>query len=182
MSQAVRRSGGRARSSGLRPALRAAALAVTILLSASDGLAQTQGGSGNGSSSGAGGSSSTGSGNASSSGGSVASGPATVQAAQQAMSGSAGQSGSSNGGSASSTGGTGQRPSQSDYQGSVVSGTATPDVYDLSLDDAIQRGLRTNLGLILESSNVQNASGVRLQQLQQLLPSVTENASYTRNR
>ncbi len=60
-----------------------------------------------------------------------------------------------------------------------MQGTATAGVIDLSLDDAIARGLRNNLGLILQGSTVKNASGARLQQLQNLLPTVTANASYT---
>ncbi len=117
----------------------------------------------------------TGTSQGSSGGGQQASGPATVQAAQQVLNGLG--SGSSSGGS--SGGGSGQAATTNDYKGSVVTGSATQGVYDLSLDDAIQRGLRTNLGLILQSSNVRNASGVRLQQLQQLLPSITGNASFT---
>jgi hypothetical protein len=39
------------------------------------------------------------------------------------------------------------------YKGSIVSGTATAGVMDLSLDEAMQRGLRTNLGIILQSSS-----------------------------
>ena len=45
------------------------------------------------------------------------------------------------------------------FHGSLVSGKATADVLPLSLDDAIQRGLKNNLGLILQSSNEKNASG-----------------------
>ncbi len=48
---------------------------------------------------------------------------------------------------------------------------------DLSLDDAIQRGLRQNLGLILQTSTVKNANGQRLEELQALLPTVTADAS-----
>jgi outer membrane protein TolC len=65
------------------------------------------------------------------------------------------------------------------FHGSLVAGKATGDVMQLSLDDAIQRGLRQNLGLILQSSSERQANGSRLQQLQQLLPTVTANASYT---
>jgi outer membrane protein TolC len=65
------------------------------------------------------------------------------------------------------------------YRGSIVSGKATADVLQLSLDDALQRGLRTNLGLILQSSNERQANGERLQQLQSLLPTVTAQVSYT---
>lgn len=65
------------------------------------------------------------------------------------------------------------------FRGSVVSGKATGEVLPLSLDDAIQRGLRANLGLILQSSSERQANGQRLQQLQDLLPTATANASYT---
>ena len=65
------------------------------------------------------------------------------------------------------------------YRGSIVEGKATADVLPLTLDDAMQRGLRTNLGLILQSSNERSANGSRLQQLQSLLPTVTAQASIT---
>jgi outer membrane protein TolC len=58
----------------------------------------------------------------------------------------------------------------STYQGSVSEEKPTPGVLPLSLDDAIQRGLRFNLGLILTSQNVLSARGSRLEQLQSLLP------------
>ena len=64
------------------------------------------------------------------------------------------------------------------YKGSVVSGAATAAVLDLSLDDAVQRGLRTNLGVILQGSAQKNARGQQLEQLQELLPKVTGTASY----
>jgi outer membrane protein TolC len=67
-------------------------------------------------------------------------------------------------------------PDQS-FRGSLVSGKATADVLPLSLDDAIQRGLQNNLGLILQTSNVKGANGQRLQELQSLLPTVTGAAS-----
>ena len=65
------------------------------------------------------------------------------------------------------------------YRGSLVDGKATADTLQLSIDDAMQRGLRTNLGLILQSSSERQANGQRLQQLQTLLPTVTANATYT---
>lgn len=65
------------------------------------------------------------------------------------------------------------------YHGSVVQGKATDEVLMLSLDEAIQRGLRNNLGLILQSSNERQAGGERLEQLQALLPTVTGGASIT---
>ena len=61
----------------------------------------------------------------------------------------------------------------STYQGSVSHEKATPGVLPLSLDDAIQRGLRFNLGLVLTSQNIQTARGARLEQLQALLPTAT---------
>src|SRR5580692_1390792 len=63
------------------------------------------------------------------------------------------------------------------YHGSIVSGKATADVLPLGLDDAIQRGLKNNLGLILQTSDVKNANGQRLEELQHLLPTVTGEAS-----
>jgi outer membrane protein TolC len=63
------------------------------------------------------------------------------------------------------------------YHGSIVSGKATADVLPLGLDDAIQRGLKNNLGLILQTSDVKNANGQRLEELQHLLPTVTGSAS-----
>ena len=38
-------------------------------------------------------------------------------------------------------------PNAQSFQGSVVKGEATVSVLDLSLDDAIQRGLKQNLGV-----------------------------------
>ena len=58
------------------------------------------------------------------------------------------------------------------YQGSVVEEKATATVLPLTLDDAIQRGLKQNLGLILTTRNGQSANGERLQYLQGLLPTV----------
>ena len=65
------------------------------------------------------------------------------------------------------------------YRGSIVRDKATAGVLDLTLDDAIQRGLRNNLGLILQSSTEKAAEGQRLQQLQALLPTITGSASIT---
>ena len=65
-----------------------------------------------------------------------------------------------------------QPAASSTYQGSVVAEKASGEVLSLTLDDAIQRGLKHNLGLILTSQNQQSASGQRLQELQGLLPTV----------
>ncbi|HEX4577789.1 MAG TPA: TolC family protein, partial [Edaphobacter sp.] len=71
----------------------------------------------------------------------------------------------------------GAQPTQDSFKGSIVTGKATDGVLDLSLDDAVQRGLRQNLGLILQNSAVKNANGQRLEELQTLLPTVTATGS-----
>ena len=63
-------------------------------------------------------------------------------------------------------------PSAASFQGSVVSGEAAAQSIDLSLDDAIQRGLRSNLGIILSGTQASAVRGQRLSQLQSLLPAV----------
>ncbi len=68
-------------------------------------------------------------------------------------------------------------PTDSSYKGSLVTGKATDGVMDLSLDDAIARGLKQNLGLILQTTAQQNAKGQELEALQALLPTVTGDAS-----
>jgi len=68
-------------------------------------------------------------------------------------------------------------PTQQSFQGSLVEGTASATPLDLSLNDAIARGLRTNLGLILQTAAQQNARGQQYEQLQALLPTVTGDAS-----
>jgi outer membrane protein TolC len=60
----------------------------------------------------------------------------------------------------------------SPYQGSVP-GKLEPGVLPISLQDAINRGLKTNLGLLLSSQDVQSARGERWKQLSALLPNVT---------
>ena len=58
------------------------------------------------------------------------------------------------------------------FQGSVVAGEVSAQSVNLTLDDAIQRGLRNNLGLLLSGTQTAAARGQRLSQLQTLLPSV----------
>jgi outer membrane protein TolC len=66
--------------------------------------------------------------------------------------------------------------SASSFQGSLVTDKPTGTVMDLSLDEAIRRGLQHNLGVILQSSQQEAAAGQRLQQLQALLPTVDAQA------
>jgi outer membrane protein TolC len=130
--------------------------------------------------------------------------PTTAGPGASASSGASSGSGSSRSGSSGSTGlvsntsslkqaqgqlqqlsGSGQSGgngvSEDSFRGSLVTGTATAGVIDLSLEDAVQRGLRQNLGYILQSSSVQSANGQRLEQLQELLPTVTGSASISVN-
>jgi outer membrane protein TolC len=97
------------------------------------------------------------------SGTSTATDSSPVANAQQNLYGASGQNGA--------------QPTQDSFHGSIVTGKATGDVMDLSLDEAIQRGLRQNLGLILQTSAVKNSNGQRLEELQALLPTVNATAS-----
>jgi outer membrane protein TolC len=97
------------------------------------------------------------------SGASTATDSSPVANAQQSLYNASGQNGA--------------QPTQDSFHGSIVTGKATDGVIDLSLDDAIQRGLRQNLGLILQTSAQKNASGQRLEELQALLPTVNATAS-----
>jgi outer membrane protein TolC len=69
--------------------------------------------------------------------------------------------------------------SASPFQGSVVQGEVSGQPLALTLDDAIQRGLRANLGIILSSAQTAAARGERLSELQALLPSVDASAKET---
>jgi len=65
-----------------------------------------------------------------------------------------------------------QAASASSFQGSVATGEVSAQPIDLTLDDAIQRGLRNNLGIILSGKQTAAARAQRLSQLQSLLPSI----------
>ena len=77
------------------------------------------------------------------------------------------------------TGSNGANADANSFHGSVVSGKSTGTNLPLSIDEAMQRGLKQNLGLILSSSATQSANGQRLEELQQLLPTITGSATYT---
>ena len=77
------------------------------------------------------------------------------------------------------TGSNGAAVTRDTFRGSVIAGKNTGVLLPLSLDDAIQRGLRQNLGIILGSSVAKSANGQRLEQLQQLLPTVTVASTIT---
>jgi outer membrane protein TolC len=69
--------------------------------------------------------------------------------------------------------------SPASFQGSVAVGEVSAQPIDLSLDDAIQRGIKNNLGLILSGTQTAQARGQRLSDLQALLPSVDAKISET---
>jgi outer membrane protein TolC len=64
-------------------------------------------------------------------------------------------------------------------QGSVPSGTASATPLRLTLGEALERGLKANLGLLVSNSASEIARGQRLQSLSVLLPTVSGQLSQT---
>jgi len=67
----------------------------------------------------------------------------------------------------------------SPFAGSVAEGKATGTVIPLSFKDAVDRGLRNNLGLLLQGDNTMYVHGERWKELSNLLPNF--NASLSEN-
>ncbi len=67
---------------------------------------------------------------------------------------------------------------QSPYLGGAPTGTASSTSLSLSLEDAVARGLRQNLGGLLSTDAVSGARGERWQALSALLPNVTTSTSF----
>jgi outer membrane protein TolC len=63
--------------------------------------------------------------------------------------------------------------SQSPFTGSEPEGKASPEVLQLSLQEAIDRGLRNNLGLLLSGDQTITARGERWKELSNLLPNLS---------
>src|SRR5581483_11483853 len=59
---------------------------------------------------------------------------------------------------------------QSPYLGSALSEPLQGGVLELSLEDAVNRGLKSNLGLFLSSTSADQSRAVRLKALSELLP------------
>ncbi len=111
--------------------------------------------------------------------------------AQNAGPGSAQSSGSSSGAQGGATGGSGASqagssssgmttaPQENDqsFRGSVPQGTATPNPIPLSLGDAINRGLKANLGLLANEQSSREVRAQRLRALSGLLPQLTGQVS-----
>ncbi len=62
--------------------------------------------------------------------------------------------------------------SQSPFLGSAPEGKATAEVLQIDFKDAIDRGLRNNLGLLLASDQTETARGERWKELSDLLPNI----------
>jgi outer membrane protein TolC len=58
------------------------------------------------------------------------------------------------------------------YSGSIPQGKATGDVIDLTVTDALDRGLKYNLGIFLSTQTTAEARAARLQTLSHLLPNL----------
>ncbi len=59
------------------------------------------------------------------------------------------------------------------FLGAVPAGQPTPGVLSLTLRDALDRGLKYNLGLVLSQEATQTARGARLRSLSELLPNLS---------
>jgi outer membrane protein TolC len=70
-------------------------------------------------------------------------------------------------------------PLLAQFNGSVPSGEATPVPLNLSLDDAIARGMKTNFGLLTRDNSSTSARADRMKLLAALLPTVTGRVEMT---
>jgi outer membrane protein TolC len=68
---------------------------------------------------------------------------------------------------------------QNPFAGSVTEGKVSPEVLPLSFKDAIDRGLRNNLGLLLQGDSIIAARGQRWKELSDLLPNLSAGVSET---
>ena len=59
------------------------------------------------------------------------------------------------------------------YLGSIPQGKATAETIDLGLEDAIDRGLKYNLGLYLSGQTTAESRAARLQSLSEILPNIS---------
>jgi outer membrane protein TolC len=66
---------------------------------------------------------------------------------------------------------------QSPYSGSVAQGTVKPEAVSLTFQDAIDLGLKNNLGVLLQSYNSIAARGRKWKELSELLPNLTARVS-----
>jgi outer membrane protein TolC len=70
-------------------------------------------------------------------------------------------------------------PLLAQFNGSAPAGEATPVPLNLSLDDVIARGLKTNLGLLTRENSSASARANKIRLLAELLPTITGGVSMT---
>jgi outer membrane protein TolC len=78
--------------------------------------------------------------------------------------------------------GTSEPQSPNPFLGGVPTGTAAPGVLDLSLSDALARGLAHNLGALLSEQGTRAAYGARLGALSALLPTMAGGVTQAQQR
>ncbi len=61
---------------------------------------------------------------------------------------------------------------QDSYSGSIPQGKATSEIIDLTVEDALERGLKYNLGLYLSERATEQSRAARLRSLSELMPVV----------
>ena len=61
---------------------------------------------------------------------------------------------------------------QDSYSGSIPQGKATSEVIDLTVEEALDRGLKYNLGLYLSERATEQSRAARLRSLSELMPVV----------
>lgn len=84
------------------------------------------------------------------------------------------------GGPVSTSSGAPGLSSQNSFFGGVPTGQLQPEAIPLSLTEAVDRGLRYNLGLLLAREDTRDARGERWKALANLLPNLTAGTSETR--
>ena len=66
---------------------------------------------------------------------------------------------------------------QNPFLGGAPSGPAKPGVMPLSLADAVNRGLKYNLGILISGQATQQARAAKIRALSRLLPQISAGAS-----
>jgi outer membrane protein TolC len=85
-----------------------------------------------------------------------------------------------NGGPVPASSGASAQGAQNPFFGGVPAGSAQPGTVSLSISDAIDRGLKYNLALLLAREDTRDARGARWKALADLLPNVTAGTTETR--
>jgi len=74
---------------------------------------------------------------------------------------------------------TGALPIPRNLSGSVAGGEVAPDTLSLTLPDAVQRGLKYNIGVVGAGEEIRAARAARLRALRDLLPNLTSKIAVT---